>query len=89
MPLRANATETEARLANLAEAIFARDKELPVIVAGSDEWKAWRGWRVDHGLSVVLMDKQGRWTVPLQWPPADLEGALANVGGGLGSKLKQ
>lgn len=60
------------RLYDLGKKIFAVHGELPVIEHGSPEWKAWRAWRVEHGLSVNYMDRQDRWTVITTYPPHDL-----------------
>ena len=89
MALHTNPAETAARLLKIGEAVYARGEDLPVIVQGSPEWAAWRQWRLDHGLPVGLMDRQGRCTVPLKWPPVNLDEAEAKMGGGLGSKLQQ
>ena len=48
---------------------------LPVVGRASPEWDAWRQWRKEHGEPVGQMDRQERWTVPLTYPPADLERA--------------
>ena len=73
---QADVQRTKDRLQHLGELIYARDGELPVIERGSAEWNAWRAWRVENGLNVSFMNRQERWTVPLRWPPTDLESAI-------------
>lgn len=48
---------------------FAKNRQLPVIERGSDEWHAWRRWRMENGEPVGFMERQERWTVPAKWPP--------------------
>ena len=75
MPVKIKFTEMEERLQALGKNVFAREGSLPVIERDSDQWTAWRRWRVEHGMSVNFMDTRERWTVPLEWPPSDLEAA--------------
>jgi len=55
----------------------ARSRNLLVIKRDSPEWQSWRLWRLDHGLGVGFMDRQEKWTVPDEFPPDDLDRALA------------
>lgn len=82
--------QIQNQLQRIGEAIFRRKKELPVLVHGSAAWSAWRQWRVGHGLTVALMDRQERWTVPLEFPPLDLAQAEAEhvKGSSMASMLK-
>jgi len=53
----------------------ATGQPLPVVGRASPEWDAWRLWRQEYGEPVGQMDRQERWTVPLAYPPSDLDRA--------------
>ena len=70
-----NPGQVQETLQRIGNGVFKRKKELPVILRGSNQWSEWRRWRVDNGLPVAFMDRQERWTVPLEYPPLDLGAA--------------
>lgn len=86
----------ERKIVMLCERNFARDKFLPVIERRLEngsinpQWAAWRQWRKDHGLGTAMMDQRDRWTVPSEFPPADIDGQLQQAHfGGLSGKYKR
>jgi len=70
----------KSKLQTLAEQNHKRDRTLPVISKGTNEWGMWRSWRQRMGLSVTFMDTCDRFTVPCELPPEDIDAALAESG---------
>ena len=68
--------ELSAALLTIGKAVVAVNGNLPAIEPDTPRWRAWREWRVRHGLSVKIMDRREQFTVPLEWPPVDIEAAL-------------
>ena len=83
------------KLLMLAENNHKRDGYLPVIdkfsgPAISQPWAAWRRYREINRLGTTLMDSRTRYTVPTEFPPTDIDGALAStMKTGLGSRVRR
>lgn len=72
----------QQKISLLAERLYRRDKRLAVIRAGTPAWEAWRAFRARHGIHNRFMDSQKTWTVPSEYPPADIDFELRSAGGG-------
>lgn len=77
---------TQEKLQRLGERIYTRDGSLPVLKRGEPAWHEWLDWRKTNGLGVGFMETRERWTVPMEYPPVNLDAALQSIGGG---KLRQ
>lgn len=80
------------KLQILSKAMEKRHGRLPSVRKDSWQWGQWRQWYKERGIPTTWSDKQADdyfFTVPMETPPVDLDGALEAVtskGGGV--KLK-
>lgn len=49
---------------------------LPVVKKGTPAFAAWEKWRLDNDLSADMMNKLGKATVPVEYPPDDIDTLL-------------
>lgn len=70
---RTKCTAVAQKLFALADREMAANGRLPVVEKGSKPWAAWREWRVRNNEPVGYWDRANSVTVPVLWPPADLD----------------
>lgn len=63
---------TQKKLLSLGQ----RNGKLCELEKNSPTWREWRQWRLENGLHVSFMDSRQKWTVPTEYPPANLDMAL-------------
>jgi hypothetical protein len=70
------------KLSEIGSRNYKRDGVLPVIERGSPQWQAWIDWRKERGLPNSFWHVCDRYTVPMEYPPHDVDGELQRIGGG-------